>query len=381
MGTIVERFKKNGKPSYTAQIRKKKRGQVVLSLAETFSSRQAAVNWMRRQEEALRKKGALDRAISAKTRKSVADCVQEYINASPEKFGDSKSQMLSYFQRLDFGSRAIEELKAPDFVQLAMDLLSGVQAPPKDPKKDTPAHYALKPRKPQTVNGYMVTLGSVIRYGGPISGVAMPLNEYSEALRTLQHQKIVTKSAKRTRRVTLAELDLLMDHFTRRYRDNPRTVPMHKIVAAAIFETHRLGELLANTWADYDKSAGEITVRNMKHPRQTIGNDMVLTLRLEAQAIIESMPRVSDRIFPYNEDVVSRLFTEACKLLEIEDLHFHDLRHEGISRLFEMGLTIPQVAQISGHQSWQCLKRYTQIRQTGDKYENWKWWEVVTAPL
>jgi len=381
MGTIVERFKKNGKPSYTAQIRKKKRGQVVLSLAETFSSRQAAVNWMRRQEEALRKKGALDRAISAKTRKSVADCVQDYINASPEKFGDSKSQMLSYFQRLDFGSRAIEELKAADFVQLAMDLLSGVQAPPKDPKKDTPAHYALKPRKPQTVNGYMVTLGSVIRYGGPISGVAMPLNEYSEALRTLQHQKIVTKSAKRTRRVTLAELDLLMDHFTRRYRDNPRTVPMHKIVAAAIFETHRLGELLANTWADYDKSAGEITVRNMKHPRQTIGNDMVLTLRLEAQAIIESMPRVSDRIFPYNEDVVSRLFTEACKLLEIEDLHFHDLRHEGISRLFEMGLTIPQVAQISGHQSWQCLKRYTQIRQTGDKYENWKWWEVVTAPL
>jgi len=46
-----------------------------------------------------------------------------------------------------------------------------------------------------------------------------------------------------------------------------------------------------------------------------------------------------------------------------------------------MGLTIPQVAQISGHQSWQCLKRYTQIKQRGDRYEGWKWWNVVTAPL
>jgi hypothetical protein len=32
----------------------------------------------------------------------------------------------------------------------------------------------------------------------------------------------------------------------------------------------------------------------------------------------------------------------------IEDLHFHDLRHEAVSRLFELGLTVPEVALISG---------------------------------
>jgi integrase len=85
------------------------------------------------------------------------------------------------------------------------------------------------------------------------------------------------------------------------------------------------------------------------------------------------------RVFPYTTDAVSAAFTRACQLLNIEDLHFHDLRHDGISRLFEMGKTIPQAASVSGHKSWQSLQRYTHLRQTGDKYSGWKWLDVVTA--
>ena len=55
----------------------------------------------------------------------------------------------------------------------------------------------------------------------------------------------------------------------------------------------------------------------------------------------------------------------------------HDLRHDGVSRLFEMGLSIPRAASVSGHRSWQSLKRYTHIRQAGDKYENWQWLERI----
>ena len=85
------------------------------------------------------------------------------------------------------------------------------------------------------------------------------------------------------------------------------------------------------------------------------------------------MPRVKPEIFPFSTDSISAAFTRACKILGIEDLRFHDLRHEGISRLFEMGRTIPQVAAVSGHRSWTSLKRYTHIRHSADKYENWKW--------
>jgi len=91
------------------------------------------------------------------------------------------------------------------------------------------------------------------------------------------------------------------------------------------------------------------------------------------------MPPDGERIFPYSTDAISAAFTRACKILGIEYLRFHDLRHEGISRLFEIGRTIPQTAAVSGHRSWTSLKRYTHIRQTGDKYSNWVWLSKVAA--
>jgi site-specific recombinase XerD len=50
------------------------------------------------------------------------------------------------------------------------------------------------------------------------------------------------------------------------------------------------------------------------------------------------------------------------KKLNIIDLRFNDMRHEGISRLFEKGWQIPEVAMISGHKDWKMLKRYTNLR-------------------
>jgi len=46
----------------------------------------------------------------------------------------------------------------------------------------------------------------------------------------------------------------------------------------------------------------------------------------------------------------------------IADLHFHDLRHEAITRFFEMGLSIPEVALISGHKDFRMLARYTHLK-------------------
>ena len=46
----------------------------------------------------------------------------------------------------------------------------------------------------------------------------------------------------------------------------------------------------------------------------------------------------------------------------LKDLHFHDLRHEAVSRLVEAGLSDQEVSAISGHKSMQMLKRYTHLR-------------------
>jgi integrase len=40
----------------------------------------------------------------------------------------------------------------------------------------------------------------------------------------------------------------------------------------------------------------------------------------------------------------------------------HDLRHEAVSRFFEYGLSVPEVALISGHRDTRMLSRYTHLR-------------------
>lgn len=89
------------------------------------------------------------------------------------------------------------------------------------------------------------------------------------------------------------------------------------------------------------------------------------------------MPRITDHIFPYNADSISTAFTKACAFLEIYDLHFHDLRHDGVSRLFEVGWDIPQVSRVSGHRDWNSLRRYTHFKGRGDPYKGWKWLKPI----
>jgi len=48
--------------------------------------------------------------------------------------------------------------------------------------------------------------------------------------------------------------------------------------------------------------------------------------------------------------------------LGIEDLRFHDLRHEAISRMFERGMQVEQVRVISGHRTLDQLSRYINLR-------------------
>jgi integrase len=44
------------------------------------------------------------------------------------------------------------------------------------------------------------------------------------------------------------------------------------------------------------------------------------------------------------------------------DFHWHDFRHEALSRLAEKGWSLPQLQVISGHQDYRMLQRYVQLR-------------------
>ncbi|WP_386166734.1 tyrosine-type recombinase/integrase [Sulfitobacter pontiacus] len=384
MGTIMTRAKKDGSQSYTATIRKKQKGKVVLTLTETFPNERSAKRWIKQRESDLNAKGALDKAIHSKQRKTWSDVIADYSAASPNGFGKTKTANLAYLQRLDFGQIAVEDTDDHTFFKLAQDLLRGVQAPPADKDLDCREHYDLKPREPQTVNSYMATLRTVVRYGGPISRIEMPIAEFETAKLTLTHQGYVARSAKRNRRPTFDEMDRLMAYFHDNYMADTRRVPMHKLIGAAIALAHRQKALSLVAWSDFDASNARLIVRDMKHPRETVGNDKETWITEEGMKIISSMPRSDERIFPYHSDTISRLFTEACKILKIDDLHFHDLRHDAISRFFEIGLgggSRDKILKYTGHSPDGSLSRYIHVEQEGDKYEQWRWWPLLFAPL
>ena len=66
--------------------------------------------------------------------------------------------------------------------------------------------------------------------------------------------------------------------------------------------------------------------------------------------------------FPYTPNALKLAWNRLKNKGGIKDLHFHDLRHEAISRFFEKGLSIPEVALISGHKDVRMVFRYTHLK-------------------
>ena len=66
--------------------------------------------------------------------------------------------------------------------------------------------------------------------------------------------------------------------------------------------------------------------------------------------------------FRISESSFRQYWSRLLKRNGVYGLHFHDLRHEAISRFFEMGLSIPEVSLISGHKDVRQLMRYTHLK-------------------
>lgn len=143
----------------------------------------------------------------------------------------------------------------------------------------------------------------------------------------------------RERRVSDAEIMLLHRHLT------PQMV---NIVQIALGTGMRRSEILAVESQDI------IAASALRIPESKTGKQRFIPLRPDTLNRVNSL-LAEKRPKP---DSVSQAFRRACISSGINDLHFHDLRHEAISRMFEIGLTVPEVAAISGHGDFRMLARY-----------------------
>lgn len=145
----------------------------------------------------------------------------------------------------------------------------------------------------------------------------------------------------------------------------------------AIHTAMRQSEILGLTWENVDFNRRIVFLADTKN-----GESRKVPLSKAALAVFNALPHRIDggQIFDISQDRLIRTFQRACELGKtnylqdckkegrspekdfLEDLRFHDLRHEATTRLFEKGLDMMEVASISGHKSLSMLKRYTHLR-------------------
>lgn len=358
MGTISTRKRKDGTEAHTAQIRIKADGRIIHSEAQTFERLAAAKLWLKKREAELAEPGGLEKVKQKDP--TLADVIDQYIRESKRDMGKTKAQVLRTIKAADIGGLKCSEITSQAVVGFAQAL--AVQ--------------------PQTVGNYLSHLAAVAQVARPAWGYPLDVQAVKDARVVAHRMGMTSRSKQRSRRPTLSELDQLLEYFAVVEAKRTDSLPMRDMILFAIFSTRRQEEITRLAVADLDVAHSEIWVRDMKHPGEKIGNDARLTLTPRALAIVQKRLALDPQaklLFPHNADSISSSFTRACKILGIEDLHFHDLRHEGISHLFELGWNIPKVAMVSGHRTWTSLKRYTHMREIGDKYANWHATPVTTS--
>jgi integrase len=138
---------------------------------------------------------------------------------------------------------------------------------------------------------------------------------------------------------------------------NPEVAVM---VRLAIETGMRRGEIVKLAWRDINIQNRTALLRETKN-----GEDRTVPLTSVAIKILQdkaALGTTDGRVFSTTASGLQQSWNRAVKRSGLLDLHFHDLRHEAISRFFERGLSVPEVALISGHKTPSMLFRYTHLK-------------------
>ena len=301
----------------------------------TFDSQVIAKRWARKVETAIDEATFHDSGKAEKT--SLADLIKRYREERVGEIGRSHGYALDQLTR-----------------RLGETKLSAITS-------DLIIEYARsRTCKPVTWAAELSYLGTIFRLARGVWKLPIVGDPVGDARVALGLLGFKLKGRDRDRRPTRDEIDRLRAHFDAKSRQR---IPMSKVLTFAIATTMRAEEITRIRWDDLNEKDRTVLIRDRKDPKEKEGNDQRVPLLLAAWAIVKKLPRSDERIFPFNSKTFSSIFPRACQALQppIKNLRFHDLRHEGISRLFEAGYQIPEVAVFSGHKDWKMLARYTQL--------------------
>ncbi|AWN54628.1 site-specific integrase [Methylobacterium sp. 17Sr1-1] len=322
--------------SWQVQVRRK--GAPLVT--RTFASKSDAQAWARQIETEADRRG-LPTDRKALDQMTVGDIVTRYRDTiTPTKRGAVREEM------------AIRVLLKHEIAKAPLSVLTvGKVATHRD--------LRLKTVKPSSINRELALYRHAFEIARRMWDIPIPENPFA----------LVTKpkvANGRSRRLEPGEWELLREACER--SRNPHLLPM---VEFGLETAMRRGEVLRLRWRDI-----EWTRRTLHIPKAKNGHPRTIPLTRRALSLLQELKPaevVLDAVvFPTTEDAVKMAWRRAMGRVSLPDFRYHDLRHEAVSRFFEMGLSIPEVALISGHRDTRMLMRYAHLRPEtiADKLRN-----------
>lgn len=292
------------------------------SISKTFPKKALAKAWMTETEANIAKGDYREDDMN------FGQCVDRYIDEFGP-FGSSKHGVLELVRR-NIGHNTLKDLTSSTLITYARSRAKEAQA--------------------STVQQDMIYVGVVLKAAEAAWDCKPKLDEYNKAMHFLKSNGTIAESKERERRVTDAEIDLILQNSDTR-------LPLDDLIRFSVLTAMRRGEVLGMTWDELGDDGRTVGLWR-KHPE---GKRYTrVPLLKEAAEIIQRQPKTSAKIFPYNPETVSAAFQRSRNRIGL-DVRWHDLRHEGCSRLFERGLDAMTVALFSGHRDINMLRRYTHL--------------------
>jgi len=318
----VATFRKRGPYQWQAQVRKK--GQPLQS--KTFETRAEAEQWARAIEVEMDKGVFVSRAEAEST--TLKELLERYLaEITPRKKGAaSETNRLRALMRLQLALRYVAGIRGMDIARFRDERLRKVT--------------------PSTVKRDLVLLGHVFEVARKEWGIYVQ--------NPVRDIRLPTDNRPRDRRLQAGEEAQLLAACEQ--ARNPWLLP---IVQLALETAMRQGELIRLRWQLIDLSR-----RTAHLPDTKNGDPRTVPLSSTAVRVLRALPRsLHGPVFPgLTTEAIKRAYIRAVRRAGIENLRFHDLRHEATTRLFEKGLNIMEVASITGHKDLRMLRRYTHLK-------------------
>ena len=363
MGAITQRKLVDGSIRYRAEIRINRKDLPIYKESKTFGSKKVAAIWLAKREAEIEENPEILFGQEDVIDLTLSNAISKYLAEVGAEYGRTKTYSLKLIQKFPIARHVITKIKSTHIAEHVALRKKGIE------------DLGLDPVASSTLQHELLHIRGVLSHAAVMWDIDIDLNAFDRATAQLRKTRQISSSQKRDRLPTNDELMALTKYFAQKWRNPNYSYPMHLIIWFAIYSCRREAEITRMKLIDFDRHNNSWKIRDLKNPTGSKGNHKEFNVLPQCKKIIELLSETEVRarmlkrgygdeyLIPLSPKTIGGEFRKACKLLGIDDLRFHDLRHDGCTRLAEQGFTIPQIQQVSLHDSWGSLERYVSVKR------------------